>query len=62
MGQTHWLVDEVKENFRSPYNLGKFLTINELMIGYKEKYCLARQYMLKNLIPKVGYKGMVSCR
>ena len=49
MGQMRWLVDEVREKFGSHYNLGKFLTIDELMIGYKGKYCPALQYMPKKL-------------
>ena len=47
MGQMRWLVDEVRENFRSYYNLGKFLTIDELMIGYKGTYCPTLRYMPK---------------
>ena len=47
MGQMYWLVEEVREKFRTHYDLMKFLIIDELMIGYKRKYCLARQYMCR---------------
>ena len=54
MGQVHWLVDEMRDKFRSHYNIYKFLIIDELMIGYKRKYCPAYQYM-----PKKFQKGEI---
>ena len=44
MGQIQWLVNEVHRNFHKYYDIGKFFMI----IGYKEKYYLACQYVPKN--------------
>ena len=47
MGQVRGICDQVRETFRNCWNLGKFLTIDEMMIRYKGTYCPARQYMPK---------------
>ena len=47
MGQVRWMVDRVKENFRYARRLGKFITIDKMMIHYKGTYCPTRQYMPK---------------
>ena len=47
MGQVRGICDQVRETFRNCSNLGKFLTIDEMMIRYKGTYCPARQYMPK---------------
>ena len=47
LGQIRQMVDIVKRNFKSVWNLGKSLTIDEMMIRYKGTYCPARQYMPK---------------
>jgi hypothetical protein len=44
MHQTRWLVDEI---CKKEWSLGKYLTIDEMMIRYKGSYCPARQYMPK---------------
>jgi hypothetical protein len=45
MGQVHWLVDEIHQAFMREYTLGKFVTVDEMLIRYKGSYCPARQYM-----------------
>jgi hypothetical protein len=47
MRQTRWLVDEICKACMREWSLGKYLTIDEMMIHYKGSYCLARQYMPK---------------
>ena len=47
MGQVREIVDKVRENFKKAWNLGMYLTIDEMMIRYKGIYCPARQYMPK---------------
>ena len=47
MGQVREIVDKVKENFKKAWNLGMYLTIDEMMIRYKGIYCPARQYIPK---------------
>lgn len=39
------LVDECRSKFRSGYNLGKILTIDEMILRYKGKYCTIQQYL-----------------
>jgi hypothetical protein len=43
--QTRWLVDAVRNRCKSEWNLGKKLTIDEMMIRYKGTYSPIRQYM-----------------
>jgi hypothetical protein len=45
MGQVHWLVDEIREACMRKYCLGKYLTVDEMMILYKGSYRPARQYL-----------------
>lgn len=47
MGQVHWLVNDVRNSFKSNWKLGKYLIVDEMMIRYKGLYCPARQYMPK---------------
>jgi len=47
MGQRYWLVQEIRNSFKREWTLGKYLTIDEMMIRYKGSYYLARQYMPK---------------
>jgi hypothetical protein len=47
MRQTRWLVEEICKACLKEWSLGKYLTIDEMMIQYKGSYCLARQYIPK---------------
>lgn len=47
MGQLRWLVHHIRDSFKREWALGKFLTVDEMMIRYKGSYCPARQYMPK---------------
>lgn len=42
MHQVRCVVDIVRCSFINVWNLGKFLIINEILIGYKGSYCPAR--------------------
>jgi hypothetical protein len=53
--QVRWLVDELRRLFRREWELGEFLTVDEMMIGYKGTYCPMRQY-LPNKPCKCGIK------
>jgi hypothetical protein len=61
MRQTRWLVDEIRKACMKEWSLGKYLTIDEMMIHYKRSYCPARQYMPKKP-EKLGNQGLVPCR
>jgi hypothetical protein len=39
------LINSIRESCKKAWNLGKYLTINEMMIRYKGSYCPSRQYM-----------------
>jgi hypothetical protein len=43
--QVRWLVEEIRENCKKVWELGKFLTINKMMVRYKGTYSPIRQYM-----------------
>jgi hypothetical protein len=43
------------------WSLGKFLTIDEMMVRYKGSYCPIRQYMPKKP-EKSGIKFLGACR
>lgn len=45
MGQLRWLLDHLRGAFKREWTLGKFITVDEMMIGYKGSYCPARQYL-----------------
>jgi hypothetical protein len=45
--QVRWLVDEICSACKREWSLGKFLTIDEMMVCYKGSYCAIRQYMPK---------------
>jgi hypothetical protein len=47
MGQVRWLVDKIREACMREWTLGKYITVDEMMIRYKGSYCPARQYMPK---------------
>jgi hypothetical protein len=47
MRQTRWLVEEIRKACMREWSLGKYLTIDEMMIRYKGSYCPAHQYMPK---------------
>ena len=55
MHQCHWLLNTIWDICRAVWNVGKMCTMDEMMVRYKGKYCLARQYMPKKLI-KWGLK------
>ena len=42
-----WLFDKIRDRYNNMWNLGDKVTIDEMMIQYKGKYCIIRQYMPK---------------
>jgi len=40
-----WLLDDLRDRFKSSWNCGQYITVNEMMIMYKGKYCAIRQYL-----------------
>ena len=48
MGQVRWLINVIWEKYMKAWNVGKFATVDEMMIRYKGTYCPARQYMPQN--------------
>jgi hypothetical protein len=55
MHQIRWLIDALRRAFKQQWNLGQIVTIDEIMVRYKETYCPARQYMPKKSV-KWGVK------
>jgi hypothetical protein len=45
--QVRWFVDEIQNACMREWSLGKFVTIDEMMVRYKGSYCPIRQYMPK---------------
>jgi hypothetical protein len=45
--QVRWLVDEIRSACMREWSLGKFFTIDEMMVRYKGSYSPIRQYMPK---------------
>ena len=45
--QVQWFVDEIKSVCMKEWSLGKFVTIDEMMVRYKRTYCPIWQYMPK---------------
>jgi hypothetical protein len=45
--QVRWLVDAIRDACSKEWSLGKFVTIDEMMVWYKGSYCPIRQYMPK---------------
>jgi hypothetical protein len=45
--QVRWLVEEIRNACTREWSLGKFLTIDEMMVRYKGSYSPIRQYMPK---------------
>ena len=43
--QVRWLIEYIKNNRRNLWTLGKYCTIDEMMICYMGSYCPLRQYM-----------------
>jgi hypothetical protein len=43
--QVRWLVEAIRENYKKVWALGKYLTIDEMMVRYKGIYSPIRQYM-----------------
>ena len=48
MHQTTRLIDRICEACKRLWNLEQFITIDESIVRYKGKHCLAKQYMPKN--------------
>lgn len=46
VGKIKWLVEETKSKPRFAFNLGILITIDIMMLRYKDKYCPIRQYIL----------------
>jgi hypothetical protein len=42
MRQVRWLVDDFRRACMREWNLGKYVTVDEMMIWYKGSYCSAR--------------------
>lgn len=49
MGQLRWLINEIRGSCQRAWNVGKFGSVDEMMIRYKGTYCPARQYMPQKL-------------
>jgi hypothetical protein len=47
MNKVKWLFNEIQDCCIEQWNLGQFITIDEMMVRYKGSYCPARQYMPK---------------
>jgi hypothetical protein len=47
MNKVRWLFTEIRDCCIEQWNLGQFITIDEMMVRYKGSYCPARQYMPK---------------
>jgi hypothetical protein len=45
--QVRWLVEKIRSACMREWSLGKFVTIDEMMVRYKGSYCPVRQYMPK---------------
>ena len=45
MGQLYWLLDHLRGAFKQKWTLGKFITVDEMMISYKGSNCPVRQYL-----------------
>lgn len=53
-----WLVEESRIKFRNNYNLAKILTIDKMILRYKGKFYLIRQY-ISNKPVKWGDQNLV---
>ena len=47
--QIRWLINNICTLCKAHRSLGKYLTIDEMMVRYKGLYCPIRQYILKRL-------------
>ena len=43
--QVRWLVNAIPDSCKKVWKLGKFCTIDKMMIKYKGTYCPLQQYM-----------------
>ena len=59
--QTRWLLEKNRNRCKAVWNLGKNITIDEMMIWYKGNYSPICQYMpiYAKKISKMGLEGMV---
>lgn len=46
IGKVRWLVEECRANFKSAYNLGMLIIVDEMMLWYKGQVLPIWQYML----------------
>ena len=45
LGKVRWLLQEVRRKCQENWNLGQMVTVDEMMVRYKGRYCPIRQYM-----------------
>lgn len=45
LGKLKWLLTEIRSKCMENWNLGQFVTVDEMMVRYKGKYCPIRLYM-----------------
>jgi hypothetical protein len=45
-----WMLDEIRDRFKSMWSPNQQMTVDEAMVMYKGKYCHVRQYMPKKPI------------
>lgn len=50
LGKVRWLVDSFVSLCKKYLNPGKFLTVDEIMVAYKGRYCSFQQYMMNKPI------------
>jgi hypothetical protein len=55
LGKLKWLLTELRVRCKENWHLGQYITIDEMMVRYKGKYCPIRQY-LPNKPTKWGIK------
>lgn len=55
VGKVKWLVNDLRAKFQYNFNLGRIITISEMMLRYKVRYCPITQYM-PNKPVKLGVK------
>lgn len=45
LGQVQWLKNSIRDNCKRVWNLGKYCSVEKMMVRYKGTYCPLRQYM-----------------
>lgn len=45
IAKVRWLICEMNTSFKSIWNVVKYLTIDEMMVTYKGKFCTIHQYL-----------------